>query len=86
MGRPVVQAFVGSMDQTRAKKGVLLTASPSSDDARTFVDRIEGKRVVLIEGKRLAELMIEYDVGVTTKTVYRVKEVSGDFFEEGLDQ
>ncbi len=47
---------------------------------------IEGKRVVLVEGQRLAELMIEHDVGVTTKMVYRVKEVSGDFFEEGLDQ
>lgn len=86
VGRPVVQAFVGSMDLIRARKGVILTTGRFSDDARTFIDRIEGKRVVLIEGKRLAELMIEHDVGVTTKTVYRVKEVSGDFFEEGLDQ
>lgn len=86
VGRPVVQAFVGSMDLIRAKKGVILTTGRFSDDARTFVDRIEGKRVVLIDGKRLAELMIEHDVGVTTKTVYRLKEVSGDFFEEGLDQ
>ncbi|MFN3151827.1 restriction endonuclease [Bremerella sp.] len=86
VGRPVVQAFVGSMDLIRAKKGVILTTGRFSDDAKTFVDRIEGKRVVLIDGKRLAEFMIEHDVGVTTKTVYRLKEVSGDFFEEGLDQ
>lgn len=86
VGRPVVQAFVGSMDLIRAKKGVIMTTGRFSDDARTFVDRIEGKRVVLIDGKRLTQLMIEHDVGVTTKTVYRLKEVSGDFFEEGLDQ
>lgn len=86
VGRPAVQAFVGSMDLIRAKKGVILTTGRFSEDATTFVDRIEGKRVVLIDGKRLAELMIEHNVGVMTKSVYKLKEVSGDFFEEGLEQ
>lgn len=85
VGRPAVQAFVGSMDLIRAKKGVILTTGRFSEDAKSFVDRIEGKRVVLIGGQKLAELMIEHDVGVTTKSVYRLKEVSGDFFEEGLE-
>ncbi len=85
VGRPVVQAFVGSMDLIRAKKGVILTTGRFSEDATTFVDRIEGKRVVLIDGKKLAEFMIEHDVGVSTKSVYMLKEVSGDFFEEGLE-
>ncbi|HMP71595.1 MAG TPA: restriction endonuclease [Pirellulaceae bacterium] len=85
VGRPAVQAFVGSMDLIRAKKGVILTTGRFSEDATSFIDRIEGKRVVLIDGKRLAELMIEHDVGVSTKETYRIKEVSGDFFEEGLD-
>lgn len=86
VGRPAVQAFVGSMDLIRAKKGVILTTGRFSEDATTFVDRIEGKRVVLIDGKRLAELMIEHNIGVITKSVYKLKEVSGDFFEEGLEQ
>lgn len=86
VGRPAVQAFVGSMDLIRAKKGVILTTGRFSEDAISFVDRIEGKRVVLIDGKKLAEFMIEHDVGVSTKTVYKLKEVSGDFFEEGLEE
>lgn len=85
VGRPAVQAFVGSMDLIRAKKGVILTTGRFSEDASSFIDRIEGKRVVLIDGNKLAELMIEHDVGVSTKTVYKLKEVSGDFFGDGLE-
>ncbi|MFN6207586.1 MAG: hypothetical protein ACK49R_14190 [Planctomycetota bacterium] len=48
------------------------------------MDRIEGKRVVLINGKQLAQLMIEHDVGVSTIGTYSLKEVSNDFFEEEL--
>ncbi len=50
--------------------------------AIAFVDRIEGKRVVLIDGDQLAELMIQHNVGVTTTETYEVKSLSGDFFDE----
>jgi restriction system protein len=50
--------------------------------ALDFVDRIEGKKVVLIDGDRLADLMIEHGLGVTTTKVYELKEVSNDFFDE----
>lgn len=82
VSRPTVQAFVGSMDLVRAKKGVVITTSDYSKDAIEFVDRIEGKRVVLINGKRLAQLMIDHDVGVSVAGTYMLKEVSNDFFEE----
>lgn len=82
VGRAVVQQFVGSMDFIRAKKGVILTTSQYSREATTFVDRIEAKKVVLIDGAQLAELMISYDVGVTTTETYELKEVSNDFFDE----
>ncbi len=82
VSRPTVQSFVGSMDLIRAKKGVVITTSDFSRDASEFVDRIEGKRVVLINGKQLAQLMIEHDVGVSTTGTYKLKEVSNDFFEE----
>jgi restriction system protein len=81
VGRPVLQGFVGSMDYIRAKKGVILTTSQFTKDALDFVERIEGKKVVLIDGPTLADLMIEHDVGVKTKT-YKLKEVSNDFFDE----
>ena len=84
VSRPTIQSFVGSMDMIRAKKGVVITTSDYSRDAIDFVDRIEGKRVVLINGKQLAQLMIEHDVGVSTIGTYSLKEVSNDFFEEDL--
>lgn len=82
VGRPVVQGFVGSMDYIRAKKGVILTTSQFTKDALDFVDRIEGKKVVLIDGAKLTTLMIEHNVGVTTSKLYELKEVSNDFFDE----
>jgi restriction system protein len=82
VGRPVVQGFVGSMDYIRARKGVIMTTSTFTKDALDFVDRIEGKKVVLIDGDRLAELMIEHGLGVTTTKAYELKEVSNDFFDE----
>ena len=82
VGRPVVQGFVGSMDYIRARKGVIMTTSSFTKDALDFVDRIEGKKVVLIDGDRLAELMIEHGLGVVTTKTYELKEVSNDFFDE----
>ena len=85
VGRPTIQAFVGSMDLMKARKGVVITTSDYSKDAHEFVDRIEGKRVVLINGKRLAKLMMDHDVGVAIADTYELKEISNDFFEEDED-
>jgi restriction system protein len=82
VGRPVIQGFVGSMDYIRAKKGVILTTSQFTKDALDFVDRIEGKKVVLIDGSTLAALLIEHNVGVKLTKLYELKEVSNDFFDE----
>ena len=82
VGRPVIQGFVGSMDYVRAKKGVILTTSQFTKDALDFVDRIEGKKVVLVDGQRLADLMIDHNVGVLPTKSYELKEVSNDFFDE----
>jgi restriction system protein len=82
VGRPKVQEFVGSMDFVRARKGVIITTSAFTRDALNFVERIEGKKVVLIDGDCLAELMMDHDVGVTVKEVYKLKELSNDFFDE----
>jgi restriction system protein len=82
VGRPAVQAFVGSMDFVRSKKGVILTTSTFTQDARHFVDKIEGKKVVLVDGDMLADLMLAHDIGVTKTNTYELKEVSNDFFDE----
>jgi restriction system protein len=82
--RPDVQAFAGSLEGQRARKGVFITTSHFTADAREYVGRIE-KRIVLIDGKELARLMIEHDVGVTQVKTYRVLRLDESFFEEAVD-
>ena len=81
VGRPVVQAFAGSLDEQRARRGVMITTSQFSQDAHNFVNRIE-KKIVLIDGERLTQLMIEYNVGVAVEDTYVVKRIDLDYFEE----
>ena len=81
VGRPVVQAFAGSLEGQRARKGVLITTSEFSREASDYVDKI-GKRIVLIDGKRLALLMIDQGVAVTTEKVYRIQRIDSDYFED----
>jgi restriction system protein len=79
VGRPVVQAFAGSLDGVRAKKGVLLTTSSFSQEARQYASSIE-KKIVLIDGRQLAAFMIQHNVGVTVETVYEIKKMDSDYF------
>ena len=67
VGSPVVQAFAGSLEGLRARKEILLTTSKFTNEAKEYVNRIE-KKIVLFDGERLTELMIDHDVG-TTKVV-----------------
>ncbi len=81
VGRPDVQAFSGSLDGHRARKGVFITTSQFSAEARDYVGKIE-KKIILIDGPQLAELIIEYGVGVAELTSYSVKRLDLDYFEE----
>ena len=81
VGRPDIQAFAGALDMHRARKGVFITTSSFSKDAREFVSMIE-KRIVLIDGRELASLMIEHNVGVSTRELYAVKAIDSDYFLE----
>lgn len=81
VGRPEVQAFAGSLEGQRARKGIFITTSQFSSDAREYVQRIE-KKIVLINGELLADLMIEHGLGVTTVATYDVKKIDSDFFAE----
>lgn len=83
VGRPQVQAFAGSLEGHRARKGVLITTSHFTPDAAEYVGRIE-KKIVLIDGERLAQLMIDHDIGVADVATYRIKRVDLDYFPESL--
>lgn len=81
VGRPDIQSFVGALDGQKASKGIFITTSRFAENARTYVKSIS-KKVILIDGKELASLMIEYSVGLSSKRVYDVKKMDLDYFEE----
>ena len=81
VGRPDVQAFVGSLVGHGATKGVFVTTSTFSQQARDFLNRIQ-QRVVLIAGQRLAGLMIEHGVGVRVTRTITFQRLDEDFFTE----
>ncbi|MDX7645695.1 restriction endonuclease, partial [Aeromonas caviae] len=81
VGRPEIQSFAGALDLHKARKGVFITTSSFSREAQEYVGLIE-KRIVLIDGARLASLMIEYGIGVTTRQTLTIKTLDSDYFLE----
>lgn len=81
VGRPEIQKFVGALAGNKASKGIFITSSGFSRGAVDYASQVN-HRVVLINGAMLAELMMDYDLGVSTKDVYTVKRLDTDYFEE----
>jgi restriction system protein len=81
VGAPDVRAFVGSLVGFSAAKGVFVTTSSFSGQAIDYVRHLT-QRVVLIDGHRLAQLMIEHNVGVRTLRTLEIKRLDEDFFAE----
>lgn len=79
VGRPEIQAFYGALAGQRANKGVFITTSSYTAQAIDFAKSVE--RMVLVDGPRLAELMIEHEVGVSTRTV-KIPKLDSDYFDE----
>lgn len=80
VGRPEIQKFVGALQGQRAKKGIFITTSHFTESAIDYARNIDTK-VVLIDGKRLSELMIDHGVGVAHSTTYEIKSLDTDYFE-----
>ena len=81
VGRPEIQKFVGALHGRRARKGVFLTTSSFSSDAIDYANNIDSK-VVLIDGITLAQLMIDFNVGVSRSQIYEVKRIDSDYFAD----
>lgn len=81
VGRPEIQKFVGALAGNKANKGVFITSSGFTKEAKGYASQVN-HRVILIDGPMLAELMMDYDLGVSTKEVYTVKRLDSDYFEE----
>ncbi len=81
VGRPEIQHFVGALAGQHAQKGIFITTSEFTAGARDYAKHLP-QRVILIDGERLAELMIEHNIGVARAYTYEVKRVDSDYFEE----
>lgn len=79
VGRPALQAFVGSLTGEGATKGVFVTTSDFSKEARDYVEKVQ-HRIILINGTRLARLMIQNEVGVRARKTYTLRSVDEDYF------
>lgn len=81
VGRPELQKFVGALAGQGAKKGIFITTSSFSNDAKSYTPRNETK-IVLIDGEQLAQLMIDHNLGCTTQQIYELKKIDSDYFGE----
>ncbi len=83
VGRPDVMQFAGALQAQKANKGIFITTSRFTEESRNYVSQI-GSKIVLIDGEQLTTLMIDHDVGVSTISLYPVKKIDADYFEEGI--
>ena len=81
VGRPELQKFVGALAGQRAKKGVFITTSNFTKEAIAYSTQMDTK-IVLIDGDKLAQYMIDYNLGVSVQSTYEIKKIDSDYFEE----
>lgn len=79
VGRPDLQGFVGALQYAQASRGVFITTSRYTNDARTYASHLQ-QRVILIDGDELAHLMVDHGVGVQTKHTFVLREIDEDYF------
>ncbi len=81
VGRPEIQKFVGALHGKRAKKGVFITTGRFSGEAYDYVKNIDPK-VILIDGRDLANYMIDFNLGASKAVTYEIKRIDSDYFTE----
>lgn len=81
VGSKDIQAFVGAIDMKHASKGVFITTSSFTESAKKCAKEVKSK-IVLIDGEQLCKYMIEYNLGVSSRQVYEIKQIDRDYFEE----
>jgi restriction system protein len=82
VGQPEIFRFSGALRDRGARKGIFITTSGFTRRARDAADNSDDPKIVLIDGRQLAEYMIDYDVGVSTMRCYKIKRVDSDYFDE----
>ncbi|MFM2172986.1 MAG: hypothetical protein RLZZ54_913 [Cyanobacteriota bacterium] len=82
VGRPVIQGFVGALAGVGASKGVIMTTSTFAQPAQEYVKTLTDRRIILVDGKRMSELMLKHGIGVSTKQTFVIRRMDEDFFLE----
>jgi restriction system protein len=82
IGRPDIQSFVGAISGKSASRGVFITTSRFTQDAREFAAHLPQPRIILVDGNELADLMLEHEIGVTVDKVFKVYKIDENFFED----
>lgn len=80
VGRPEIQKFAGALQGQRANKGVFITTSTFTREAKEYASNISS-RIILVDGDQLAKLMVDHNVGVSTVSTFHVKKIDSDYFE-----
>lgn len=80
VGRPELQKFVGALAGQGAKKGIFITTSGFTKDAREYYPN--DTKLALIDGEQLAEMMIDHNIGCSVHQSYELKKLDGDYFDE----
>jgi restriction system protein len=78
--RPAIQGFVGALQGAQADRGIFITTSRFTPDAQRYADRVSAT-LILIDGARLGDLMVAYNVGVQDDEAFVLKEIDEDYFE-----
>jgi restriction system protein len=81
VSRPEIQKFAGALQGKRARKGIFITTSDFTAEAKEYIKQIDSK-IILISGKELAELMWEYNIGLSITQTYETKKLESDYFSE----
>jgi restriction system protein len=81
VGRPELQKFAGALQGKRAKKGIFISTSTFTNEAKEYVSQIDSK-ITLIDGETLSQLMIDYNVGINSIATYELKKIDNDYFIE----
>ena len=82
VGRPIIQGFVGALAGVGASKGVIMTTSTFAQPAQDYVRTLTDRRIVLVDGQRMYELMLKHGLGVSTKQTFVIQRMDEDFFLE----
>jgi len=82
VGRPEIQKFVGALAGQGATKGLFITTTQFTKEAINYARKQMAVKIVLVDGHQLTKLMIDYGIGVSTQSIYAIKKIDSDYFDD----